>query len=220
MMCHVAMAPVGGRIAWHHPVLADRADYVPYRLDVVDVATGDLRTVVEEARVRRPCWFPDGRRIAFGGDREDGPDEATWIVDVESGQRRQLCVGEVRCVSTDGRTLLVGRLGSLQRIDSATGEVIDEDIELAGPLAVIGMRVPHEGRDVHADISGHGILYDALPTTGSPQVLVAGYMGPTAKHTVKLCDRNGARFVTIVPSTWGGGLSYGRFDLDSGRHGR
>lgn len=113
---------------------SDRGGAGSYGVFTYDLASGAIRAIVDSAAEEgAPCWFPDGRRVAY---TVDGL--AIDAVDVGTGEIRRLVTAPAGAtlfapsVAPDGRTL------SYVRLAGAT-------IEL-----VVGDRVVSDGEDVFA----------------------------------------------------------------------
>jgi hypothetical protein len=210
----IALAPVGGRIALVSSIDRGGYDFTPWVLEVIDLATGRTTAIPGEIAQHRPRWFPDGRRLAFVEWRSTTRTLVTSIIDLETSERRVVGDGMIRCVSSDGSSLLFGKANELRRIDVATGSELQTGLRLKGSLFHDA-----DGEDwgLVADFGDGKVLYEGLPTTGTKQELVSGPCARAgAKWTVKLCDLSTGSFVTVVPRLFVGDVSYGSFAFPDG----
>jgi dipeptidyl aminopeptidase/acylaminoacyl peptidase len=75
-----------------------RAD-VPWSIALVDLPTGDVRSLIEGVNgATGLSWSPDGRSLAIAG-QPHGRADGAWIADVESGELRQIASGLVQSVA-------------------------------------------------------------------------------------------------------------------------
>ncbi|MFL6700543.1 MAG: S9 family peptidase [Vitreoscilla sp.] len=142
------LSPDGRRVAY---VRSREGRYAhSFDLWVGDVQGGGKRQLTNDhAMVMQPAWSPDGRRIAFTGSQEEGDAEPRlWLVEVDSGQCRELCPGEVDVAdpesvmwSADGTSLFFTRAyrgrHQIVRLDVASSElsVLAGGDRQLGPLA-------------------------------------------------------------------------------------
>ena len=194
----VALSPTGGRAALTSAI-EDDGHYTPWVLDVVDIASGHVTRISGAIAQHQPCWFPDGRRLAFVEWRSEDRISITSVLDVVSGERkvvREAPERELFTVSADGDSLFFEDATQLRRVDARSDAVVESDLHLPGGGAQL----------IH--LAGHDFLYQGLPTTGVEQRLRAGFMWP---HDIKLGDARSGAFVTVVPRLWGM-ASYGSFE--------
>jgi hypothetical protein len=204
----IALSPSSGLVAFTSaPDDYESSGSSPWLLELIDVTTKTVKHVSGSMPMRTPCWFPDGRRVAFFEWRADDRTTITSIADARSGTRRvaretqgqEWLVG----VSADGSTLLfalAGVDGRARRADAETGRTRPDDLELPGL---------HRA-EIVGDLGDGKYLYGALPTSGVAQEARRGYVWP---HDVKLADARTRKFVTVVPQMWGV-ASYGAFDRE------
>ncbi len=110
----VEIAPRGSRIAFLRVMLNDvwSAPSPPRELFVLDGGRGALVCVVcGSIGLAILRWLPDGRRIAF--EESSRRKQETWILDVESGERRRLGGGSIRTIAADGSVALLERTSAL-----------------------------------------------------------------------------------------------------------
>ena len=104
---------VGGSEFWHL-----------YRYDVDGRRTSQL-TQGERSRNDSPMWSDDGRQLAFSSTARNGTDSDIWLLDVASGQTRNLVTEggtwTAMDFSPDGKRLLVSKYVSAN--ESYPGEV-------------------------------------------------------------------------------------------------
>jgi hypothetical protein len=199
--CEVALAPTGGLTAFTSSI--DRAgyDYSPWVLEIVDVATGATQLVDGSITQHRPCWFPDGRQLAFVEWRSADRTRITSVLDVRTSDRRVVRESSddelLSAASLYGGELLFASKRGLCRIDAQSGRTSGEDIHLPGNMWMLG------------ELDGGKFLYEGLPTTGVEQRVRHAYIWP---NDIKLADAQSGKFVTVVPRVWGA-ASYGRFRM-------
>ena len=99
-------SPVSSKIAFVGGIV-DKRVYNQYNIFVADTETGDSRLVqlTREGNNEDPSWAPDGRHIAFNGERSVG--HGVFIVDTATGRTRTL-VASVRAKDTDWSPSLAG----------------------------------------------------------------------------------------------------------------
>ena len=194
----VALAPTGGRAAFTSAT-EDDGHYTPWVLEVVDLASRHVTRISGSIAQHQPCWFPDGRRLAFVEWRSEDRTSITSVLDVISGERRVVREAPERehfTVSSDGQSLFFESAKELCRVDPRSGAVVERDLHLPGG----GSNLIHLG--------DHEFVYEGVPTTGVEQKLRAGFMWPM---DIKLGDAHSGAFVTVVPHLWGM-ATYGSFD--------
>jgi hypothetical protein len=214
---HIALAPVGGRVA----IVAGKLAHVQMRqpsalltvgaLEIWDLAKRTAHqpgiTILQDSL----SWFPDGRRLAVSilmprgeldhaarerleGDPSYGPRYRSWdqvptvfLIDAVTGERRFLHVGARPLVSVDGASVLV-RAGRWRLVDVARG-----DSQL--------VRWPGNWVGPIALLPGGKVLYAGLPTEGTePRWIKRGsFRVGSQMGAVKLADLSTQRFVTVVP---------------------
>lgn len=195
----VALSPSGARAAFLSAT-EDDGHYTPWVLEIVDLASRHVTPVSGTIAQHRPCWFPDGRRLAFVESKKEDRTSITSILDVISGERsvvREAPQGEQFTVSADGESLFFEDARQIRRVDARSGSIVESDLRLPGG----GSELIH--------LAGHEFLYQGPPTTGAEQKLRDGFMWP---HDIKLADAQSGAFVTVVPQLWGM-ASYGAFDV-------
>jgi hypothetical protein len=203
-MSWVAISPRGGLLAFTSSIDRGGYDYTPWVLEIVDIASGEVRTIDGAITQYCPCWCPDGKHLVLVGWRGEDRTSITSILDVISGDRHVVHEVEERetvFLSSDGDSLFFGHGEQLRRIDARSGTLLNDDVRLPG---AIGSNV--------IDLDAHKFLYEARPTTGVDQRLRAGFMWP---HDIKLCDAETGRFVTVVSQLWGM-ASYGKTTVENG----
>jgi Tol biopolymer transport system component len=95
-----AYSPDGGRLAYlSSPV---RGDSSTVALQVVDVDGGKPRTLAEGLALVSPWWSPDGTMVAYV------KDTTTYVVEVATGESRQVIRGAGYEDWVDNDTLIVG----------------------------------------------------------------------------------------------------------------
>ncbi|GAA2722492.1 TolB family protein [Cellulomonas aerilata] len=158
-------------------------------LDVVDVTTGEVRTVLrQESFTRFPEWSPRGREIAYvSAEGGRGPLTAVRVVRSD-GTRDRLVVavpeGEVvqdLAWEPHGRTLwITSRVGEtqwrLRSVDLRTGELqpLDSTRGLGYPRFAHGRRLVVEADEVGPDGRSHASLYVTDRRTLQPLVRLFG----------------------------------------------
>jgi hypothetical protein len=208
MSSQMALAPRGGLVAFTTaPDDYESTDSGPWNLEVIDVTSKKSARTTSTNAMRRPCWFPDGRQLAFFEWRPDDRKTFTSLLDAASGSRHLVRETDgqewLQGVAADGRTLMYALAGEgerARRVDVATGKSWEEDLRLPGLYR----------SDVVADLGDARFLYSALPTSGVEQRLRRGYVWP---NDVKLADARTGKFVTVVRQMWGV-ASYGAFDRE------
>lgn len=205
-----SLSPVGGLVALSVETHLGGSEFAPRELSVIDVADGTRRRIPGTIAFQRPWWFPDGRKLAISEPAPNPRFHITTLVDVETGARRRLHAGALLGVSTEGASVWIEEEGTVIRVDPDSGQVLDPKIELPGGR--VGHGSWHQPV-LLAGLANRSILYEGLPTTGTRQELVSGYMGPSAKYSVKLCDPPTQRFVTVLPYVWNPPISYGSCEL-------
>jgi hypothetical protein len=186
----IALAPVGGRIAFVRKQDDNVNNYAPLGVGPVEVWEPETRTVRQlpiKGLEQKPSWFPDGRRLAVAA--PVGQTHNVFAVDVTTDERADLGVGDFPVVSTDGRTLLAHRGGAfVELVDVATrtSKPITLPGNLGPPLALIRSRY---------------VVYRGLPTEGMPRdttVNNSPLVGPKPTQTIKLVDLENGHFVTLI----------------------
>jgi Tol biopolymer transport system component len=164
------------------------------QLSIVDVASGAVRTVLEQDAMQ-PAWSPDGRRIAFWG-LHGGPggtgQRDIWTVAAEGGQAVEVTRDEFvdwsPAWSPDARYLYFssGRGGTLNvwrvRIDTATGatsgepEPVTTPARWSGPVTLSrdGARLAFEAREARSTIQRVGFDPERERVTGAPELVLGG----------------------------------------------
>jgi hypothetical protein len=204
----IALAPHGGLVAFTlSPDDVDSTGSMPWMLEVIDVTSKKSAPTKSPNAMRRPCWFPDGRQLAYFEWRADDRKTFTSVLDAQSGSHRVIRQTDgqewLQGAAADGRTLwyaLAGEGERARRVDVASGRSLDEDLRLPGLYRA----------DVVADLGDGRFVYSALPTSGVEQHLRRGYVWP---NDVKLADARTGKFVTVVKQMWGV-ASYGAFDRE------
>lgn len=141
----MAWSPDGTRLAFVHQADAGRNSWWTADISVVDVATGRVRTIVDQRGPdQRPLWSPDGRTLAFLSTLADSitnlPMELA-VVPAEGGEPRVLTEGLATqpnplAWTADGIwfTALRGVENHLFRLDPASASVV----QLTHPPYLVG----------------------------------------------------------------------------------
>lgn len=205
----VSLAPTGGRVALVVQLHLGAYQFAEPALFVIDVASKQSRPIEGLFAMHRPCWFPDGRRVAVVEKDENDGSFVTSILDVVSDERVRVGSGVVRAISGDGASLFLSDEGRVLRVETSNGAV------LVDPVSIPGLYEPGRVRDPLVADAGDGVmLYESLPTTGVEQELVRGFMAEgSAMWPLKLCDTDSHAFATVVPHLhYFSPISYGRID--------
>jgi hypothetical protein len=205
ILAMLALAPIGGTLAWLQPAGQDQA-----LLSLLDTASGAMRDLGTVSAADM-AWFPDGRHLLLtdGGNAGRGsPDRAAparvRVLDVTTGDVRPIDVGRpANLVFPDGRRILLGAArrrpppgagaaGAPIRyavMDLESGEIREASCPGAwgGPIGA-----------VDAD----RIVYWGLPTRdlapGRGDAVASALVDKTQTGTLKVCELETGRFKTVL----------------------
>jgi hypothetical protein len=214
---YLALAPTAGRVAFISQVVSRQMPGALLSLGHIEIWRLDEKAGSDSGIIALDepmSWFPDGERLAystlvarkdlpphvgglkefgnyFGNSWDDIP--AIYIYDVKSKENTLFHVCWQPVVSHDGQTVLVGGWGAEDfgwyRVDVATRK--STPLKLPGAVGNVIGTAPDDG-----------ILYVGLPTAGSPIRFTennSALRGPKQMLTVKIADKEGKRFQTIIP---------------------
>ena len=215
---HVSLAPTGGLVAFISKVTDKQMPRVLLHVGHIEIWNIDEKTGYDTkvTALDEPIsWFPNGERFAyarlvarehlpksaeglehFGNYFGEAWDEipAIYVYDVDMRKSTFFYVGWRPVVSSNGKTVLIGGWDHddyrWRRVNADTGE--------SSSLILPGFA----GDIIGTDDSGL-VLYLGLPTTGSPIKYTKNnspLRGPKQMLTVKVVDRQGTVFQTVIPS--------------------
>ena len=205
----------------------------PTRLEVFDLQKQYKRTIRGVRSPVDPCWFPDGRHLAFeaellpkdcpariplsdpdcpraadldGVDPPGAPEAVvvTCIWDADTGLSRVLQAGGHTVPAPDGLSLLVVWHGHTNRIDATTGELLARNIPVLGKYSY--------EENVFAQLSRNRVIYGALVTTGGPLEPISN--STSFKWTVKVEDLSTGEFSTVLTGVHHRHVAYSQVHFD------
>ena len=169
-------SPDGGTIAWV------RNEGTRYFLQLVDVATGAMRTLGERTwdGAREVEWLPDGRGLLLvARDRSLSAEPQIWLVEYPSGSARPLTndVGGYSTVgvSSDGKTLVSVRFETRSNIWVAPIE------DPAKAIQVTSGNLNADGFDGLAWTPSGGLVYTSK-AGGKPDLWILEKLGGQARR--------------------------------------